>query len=416
MVLYKFEEAKLSTLGPVASLQLTRQPADPPRDHRETRLRSHRRGRRSHRGDAVSDPGRAPDQARQPGPDLFRAAALRLQSAAVSHHQVSISRYARRHNVRPGITGWAQIHGYRGETDTEEKMRKRVEYDLYYIDNWSLWLATSRSWWHGAVAQRLPERLLGSALVNAASLAFSAFNRNAAVLRRRRLRKRSRDAVEWIGEQIVFFGMSAEQIRRLIAYILDDRVTDPLDLGTDRSLEIYSRREMRMVRHHVELRVAIISDGRKVAFGRCSLAFRAARNKEYRNIQSASPLKDLKRWCYRRVTPELVPRSPTARRVNRQITKTRNGAAKIVAFQNLPVGKCSLVNVEDEGGSLHRRSPAVDPTGRLGGDSFEIPLIRTGIVISQGCSFGIADIYGLRCNSDENVLIMGRGRSVRADE
>jgi len=62
---------------------------------------------------------------------------------ALSHdreYEQRISRYARRHNVRPGITGWAQIHGYRGETDTEEKMRKRVEYDLYYIDNWSLWL------------------------------------------------------------------------------------------------------------------------------------------------------------------------------------------------------------------------------------------------------------------------------------
>jgi exopolysaccharide biosynthesis polyprenyl glycosylphosphotransferase len=62
---------------------------------------------------------------------------------ALSHdreYEQGISRYARRHNVRPGITGWAQIHGYRGETDTEEKMRKRVEYDLYHIDNWSLWL------------------------------------------------------------------------------------------------------------------------------------------------------------------------------------------------------------------------------------------------------------------------------------
>jgi Undecaprenyl-phosphate glucose phosphotransferase len=62
---------------------------------------------------------------------------------ALSHdreYEQRISRYARRHNVRPGITGWAQIHGYRGETDTEEKMRKRVEYDLFYIDNWSLWL------------------------------------------------------------------------------------------------------------------------------------------------------------------------------------------------------------------------------------------------------------------------------------
>jgi Undecaprenyl-phosphate glucose phosphotransferase len=51
-----------------------------------------------------------------------------------------ISLYARRHNVKPGITGWAQISGYRGEIDTEEKIRKRVEYDLFYIDNWSLWL------------------------------------------------------------------------------------------------------------------------------------------------------------------------------------------------------------------------------------------------------------------------------------
>lgn len=47
--------------------------------------------------------------------------------------------YMRRHKVKPGITGWAQINGWRGETDTLEKMRKRVEYDLYYIENWSLW-------------------------------------------------------------------------------------------------------------------------------------------------------------------------------------------------------------------------------------------------------------------------------------
>jgi len=62
---------------------------------------------------------------------------------ALSHdreYEHRISLYARRHNMKPGITGWAQIHGLRGETDTDEKMRKRVEYDLFYIDNWSLWL------------------------------------------------------------------------------------------------------------------------------------------------------------------------------------------------------------------------------------------------------------------------------------
>ncbi|CAN7712991.1 undecaprenyl-phosphate glucose phosphotransferase [Bradyrhizobium sp. LjRoot220] len=51
-----------------------------------------------------------------------------------------ISSFSRRHNVKPGITGWAQVNGYRGETDTLDKMQRRVEHDLYYIDNWSLLL------------------------------------------------------------------------------------------------------------------------------------------------------------------------------------------------------------------------------------------------------------------------------------
>jgi lipopolysaccharide/colanic/teichoic acid biosynthesis glycosyltransferase len=42
--------------------------------------------------------------------------------------------------VLPGITGWAQVNGFRGETDTDDKMRGRVDHDLYYIDNWSPWL------------------------------------------------------------------------------------------------------------------------------------------------------------------------------------------------------------------------------------------------------------------------------------
>ena len=62
---------------------------------------------------------------------------------ALSHnreYERKIALYARRHNVLPGITGWAQVNGFRGETDTDEKMRARVEYDLFYIDNWSVWL------------------------------------------------------------------------------------------------------------------------------------------------------------------------------------------------------------------------------------------------------------------------------------
>ncbi len=62
---------------------------------------------------------------------------------ASAHNEIYrklIPKYMLRHLVKPGITGWAQIHGWRGETDTLEKMEKRVEFDLHYIDNWSIWL------------------------------------------------------------------------------------------------------------------------------------------------------------------------------------------------------------------------------------------------------------------------------------
>jgi putative colanic acid biosynthesis UDP-glucose lipid carrier transferase len=61
---------------------------------------------------------------------------------AVSHNEEYrklIKGYMLRHKVKPGITGWAQINGWRGETDTLEKMEKRIEFDLEYIRSWSLW-------------------------------------------------------------------------------------------------------------------------------------------------------------------------------------------------------------------------------------------------------------------------------------
>jgi Undecaprenyl-phosphate glucose phosphotransferase len=50
----------------------------------------------------------------------------------------AVDGYFARHRVKPGITGWAQINGWRGETDTHEKIQRRVEHDLYYIENWSV--------------------------------------------------------------------------------------------------------------------------------------------------------------------------------------------------------------------------------------------------------------------------------------
>ena len=51
-----------------------------------------------------------------------------------------VESYMWRHKVKPGITGWAQVHGFRGATDTLAKMKNRVEHDLWYIENWSIWL------------------------------------------------------------------------------------------------------------------------------------------------------------------------------------------------------------------------------------------------------------------------------------
>jgi putative colanic acid biosynthesis UDP-glucose lipid carrier transferase len=80
---------------------------------------------------------------------------------ALEHNEMYkelIDRYMLRHRVKPGITGWAQINGLRGQTDTVEKMRARIEYDIYYIRNWSFGLdlriiaSTALRGWTGKAA------------------------------------------------------------------------------------------------------------------------------------------------------------------------------------------------------------------------------------------------------------------------
>jgi Undecaprenyl-phosphate glucose phosphotransferase len=56
------------------------------------------------------------------------------------HYGELVERYANRHQVKPGMTGWAQVKGHRGPTETNDKMQSRVEHDLEYIDSWTLWL------------------------------------------------------------------------------------------------------------------------------------------------------------------------------------------------------------------------------------------------------------------------------------
>ncbi|HEV7338740.1 MULTISPECIES: undecaprenyl-phosphate glucose phosphotransferase [Bosea] len=68
-----------------------------------------------------------------------RPHAIHATASNRAYEQV-VDGYFARHKVKPGITGWAQINGWRGETDTEDKIQRRVEHDLYYIENWSVLL------------------------------------------------------------------------------------------------------------------------------------------------------------------------------------------------------------------------------------------------------------------------------------
>jgi putative colanic acid biosynthesis UDP-glucose lipid carrier transferase len=68
---------------------------------------------------------------------------------AIAHNEQYrsiVGNYMLRHKVKPGITGWAQVNGLRGETDVTEKMRKRVEFDLDYINNWNLFFDIQIMW------------------------------------------------------------------------------------------------------------------------------------------------------------------------------------------------------------------------------------------------------------------------------
>lgn len=67
-----------------------------------------------------------------------RPHAISAQSHNKLYHEV-VDGYFARHRVKPGVTGWAQINGWRGEIDNDEKIKMRTEHDLFYIENWSLW-------------------------------------------------------------------------------------------------------------------------------------------------------------------------------------------------------------------------------------------------------------------------------------
>ena len=84
-------------------------------------------------------------------PQLFNVLAGKLSLVGPRPHALNahtknqlwdqvVDGYFARHKVKPGVTGWAQINGWRGEVDNDEKIRHRVNHDLYYIENWSLLL------------------------------------------------------------------------------------------------------------------------------------------------------------------------------------------------------------------------------------------------------------------------------------
>jgi len=79
-----------------------------------------------------------------PGCFLATAGSTRVRASFIGsfawQRRAPASRYLHRHRVKPGITGWAQVSGLRGEVDTLEKAHARVAHNLYYIEHWSPWL------------------------------------------------------------------------------------------------------------------------------------------------------------------------------------------------------------------------------------------------------------------------------------
>jgi len=84
-----------------------------------------------------------------------RPHALDALSSSQQKFTTIVDGYSARHRLPPGITGWAQINGWRGEIDDPAKLKSRFEHDLYYIENWSLWLDLKILW-------RTPASLLRS--------------------------------------------------------------------------------------------------------------------------------------------------------------------------------------------------------------------------------------------------------------
>jgi putative colanic acid biosynthesis UDP-glucose lipid carrier transferase len=57
-----------------------------------------------------------------------------------------MNEYMIRHFLKPGISGWAQVNGYRGEIKEETQLRKRIDHDIWYMENWSIWLDLKIIW------------------------------------------------------------------------------------------------------------------------------------------------------------------------------------------------------------------------------------------------------------------------------
>jgi uncharacterized repeat protein (TIGR01451 family) len=105
---------------------------------------------------------------------------------------------------------------------------------------------------------------------------------------------------------------------------------------------------MRAVRHHIELLIASETGSCQIAFCRCPLRLGTARNKENRDLQSASLLKYSQRWTDRWVAPELIPCGPTARTFERRHACTIYRSAEIIEPDDLPVRECGFIDVEHQ--------------------------------------------------------------------
>src|ERR1700751_4299144 len=143
--------------------------------------------------------------------------------------------------------------------------------------------------------------------------------------------------IERVREKELLFGVTTDQVGRLIAHVGDDRVAESFYLDAHRRLEIDSRNKMSAVRRHKKLRIVSKANRAQISLGSGPLRFGAAGYEKDNDICRSGNTKNFQGWHDGWIAPQLVPRCPAPRSGGSEISRTGNWPPEIIAHDNLPI-------------------------------------------------------------------------------